>query len=238
MTDPMVTLLTALKIMLIAMIEFLIIFLCYWLIPIERRARFYSFITKRSYGVIEILGKGKKVTKHLANLFLDYATVRNGVFVLNPEFVYMKDGCPVIHYDEKDAFEPSKLSSGEEIKNILDKKALAQLPKQIKAALEFAGITELKKIIVGMPDIEKVYVKPIKLKKVRPKEKWRDPQMVKNIFMKQKALAESEAMVKTIRQLKILIYLAFAAGLLSLVMSYMNFDILSGGDVLKGLLGG
>ena len=215
-----------------AMIEFLIVFLCYWLIPMERRSRFLSFLTKRSYGVVEVVGKGKKITKHLVNLFEDFATVRGGVYVLDPAFVYTKDGAPVIHYDEKNAFEPRQFTSDVEVKKLLKSGDFKNLPKGVQEKLEKHGIKELRKILEESGEIKKIYLRPISMKADRPKKEIFDPQMVNAIFLKQKALAESEALVKVIRMLKMLLLAALACAAVAAALSFMNYDLLSGGDVL------
>lgn len=218
-------------------IEFLIVFFCYWLIPIEKRSRFVSFLTKKSYGVIKIMGKGKKITRHMVNLFLDYAVVRGGVFIFNPDLVYLEDGAPVLYYDEKDAFEPSKLSSDLKLKEVLDKDVFKTLPKNVQDALKIAGIDQLKKISEEIPEISKIYLSPVRLKKEKPREKVRDPQMVNAIFMKQKALAESEAWTKMIKQFKILMFATLISAAIAAALGFMCYDILSGGGVVQSLTG-
>lgn len=214
--------------------------LAYWLIPIERRARFLSVVTKKAYGIIEIVGKGKHITKHLANFFEDYAIVRGGVFVFNPDYVYIKDGARCIHFDEKDAFEPSDFTDSAKVRQMIKSE---DLPEGVRKIIEDAGIKEIKQKLLGtmfskgMPTIDKIYLTPVNMRKIQPKEKVRDPQMVNAIFMKQKALAESEALLKIINMLKILLLVAAGAAAIAAVLGYLNYDILSGGGLVKDLMG-
>lgn len=209
--------------------------LAYWLIPIERRSRALSMVTKKAYGVVEILGKGRNITKHLADFFEDYATVRKGVFFLNPDFIYKKDGANVIHFDEKDAFEPLDFTNRGKIRQILENK---DMPDSIRAVLEDAGIRQIRQIIKDMPAINKIYLMPVDFRKPKPEEKVRDPQMISAVFMKQKAIAEGGALIELVNMLKIMLVIAIGAALIAAAISYMNYDILTGGNMMKDLAGG
>ena len=214
-------------------VEVFIVIMSYvWFNP-YRRAWFMSKISRKAYGVVEIAGKGNEITTHLANFYEDYATVRDGVFFLDPNRVYWKDGARVIHYDENNAFQAisyeTKRTIGEALE--LSQKQLEKLtPSQQNAMIPV--------VERGYDQILRVYPEPAdmrakeKTSKDGVKESHFNPTMIKQIFLKQKAIAENDAWTKLMTTIKILIMLSIAGAAAAAAISYMNYDKLK---VLAGV---
>jgi hypothetical protein len=208
-------------------LELLILVICYFFFPIEKRARTLSFLTKKAYGVVEVVGKGRNITKHLTNFYRDFAYIRGGVYFLDPRFVYVKDGARCIHFDEKDAFTPVDFTSKANIKKMLKTTNFKDLPVKMRILMEEAGIKEIKKEIEQMPDIDKLYLQPVDMKRKKPKEKIKDPQMINAMFMKQKAIAESESLLKIMKFFKIILAVIAVAAVVAAAFGYINYDMVA-----------
>ncbi len=208
-------------------LEMLIIMVCYFFMPIYRRAKTLSFLTRKAYGVVEVVGKGRSITRHLTNFYKDYAIVRGGIFYLDPRYVFLKEGARCIHFDEKDAFEPIEFTGRAKIKKILESKDYKKLPKDIRKMIVEDGIEKLQKEMSEVGLIDQVFLQPVDMKRKKPKEKIKDPQMINAMFMKQKAIAESEAIVKILQLFKILLIVAAGASVIALALGYLNYDTLA-----------
>ena len=222
-------LVTIMWISLGVVIEFFIIMMAYLFFNMYRKAWFLSKITKKAYGVVEIAGKGGQITRHIANFYDDYATVRNGVYFLDPNKVYWKEGARVLHYDENDAFEALSLSQPSLLDNEI--KLSPAVLKKLSPSQQHALMPIVKE---GGEVIARVYLDPVKMT-VGDKGKDRsryDPAMIKQIFLKQKAIAENEAWSKFVQQIKVLLLIAVAGAVAAAAVSYMNYDKLK---VLAGV---
>lgn len=210
-------------------IEAFIVIMSYIWFNMYRRAWFLSKITRKAYGVVEVAGKGGQITRHLANFYDDYAVVRNGVFFLDPDKVYWKDGARVLNYDENDAFEAVKYSQAERTigrKLEFTKKELEKLTPSQQHAL-------VPLVEGGHDALLRVYLEPLSMTVKKGKtEKYTDPEMIKQIFLKQKAIAENDAWTKLMNQIKIMIIAAMAFAAIGAAIAYMNYDklkVLAGG---------
>jgi len=72
-------------------IGFLIAFLMFLLIEPFNRVNLLRTITKKNYGVIYLVGRGKQITTLIRNFDEDTIWVDNNVWVLEPTKIYRKD---------------------------------------------------------------------------------------------------------------------------------------------------
>jgi len=176
--------------------------LLYFLIPLENRAKFKSLLLKKPYGILEICGKGKEIRRHVVNFSKDYAIVEGKVFVLIPERVYRKSGVRCLHVNELDALDPIAFVGQE-----LNEKDIENLSD------------ELKRIITSNSVI---FSNPVSFEK-NPKEKYANPELIKAIFMKQKALAEAKTLFEE-KSFKFILFAVLVISALAIAFSYMNYD--------------
>lgn len=211
-----------------AIIEGLTIYLGSQIYPKSKRAKIMSKIwKKKKFGVVNVLCKGGFITQDVRDFNVDYATVREGAYFIDPEKVYITDGAPAIFYDEKDAFEAKALNVSQSERNVkLKKKKKLDLKKDLDKYNEFVKNPDLRtmltKLLTGekIQKIERVYLDPIEMKVVKgKKDAKRDPQMINQVFMKQKAVAENEAWNKLIKNMKMLLMIAAGAAVAAAALS-------------------
>lgn len=202
----------------------LTIFFCYFLIPLENRIKFANKLTRKNLGIVEVAGKGHELDTYVVNYDKRIGETKHKVFLLDPEEVYRKNGIKYIHFNELDALDPVMFrgkplprgkidealrSAGVVDQNIIDRmKAMAE-PKTTK---DKNGTVSTK-----------YYLFPVSYKKLKPKEQYKNPEMIKGVFMEQKALAEAKALLGD-KMFKYLLIGACVMAGLSFVSAFMLND--------------
>jgi len=206
-----------LMIVMIGMLEGLTIFFAYFLIPITNRIKFLNKLTRKNLGMIEIAEKGNDIRRYITNFSKRVAEVGNKIFVLLPEAVYYKDGVKCIHFNEVDAIDPATFKGSpareSEVVKML-KEAGHKIDKRIREELREVVTVEDKKIY---------FLNPVSMKKDKPKEEYKNPEIIKSIFMEQKALAETQALLSD-KMMRYLLIGACISGVLAMGMVFMNGD--------------
>jgi hypothetical protein len=183
------------------------VFFTYWLAPLGNRCRFLNFLTKRDYGIIEVAGKGKSISRDRADFRQEIAILGHEIYILDPDHVYTKEGVAAIHFNEVDAIRPISLTG----ENLTEEK-FRSLPPVIQ------------NLILSNPkDPLKIYLHSTSFEKRDPKEKYANPEMIDGIFMKQKSLAESQTLFED-RMFKMLLYICLAASVIAAILGYLNYD--------------
>ena len=195
----------------------LTIFLCYFLIPFTNRLKFINKLIRKNFGVVEVAGKGGEIDRYMVNFDKRIGETSTKVFLLNQDLVYRKDGIKYIHFNELDALDPVDFI-GEPIER-----------NKIDMALESVGIVDenvskdLKSKAKQDQKTKKFYLYPVSFKKLKPKEEYKNPEMIKGVFMEQKALAEAKALLSDKMMRYLLIGACICSGL-AFASSFMLND--------------
>ena len=131
-------------------------------------------------------------------------------------------GARVLHYDENDAFEAVVFKQDSTIADSLELTA-AQL-KKLTPSQQNALVPVVES---GHDKLQRVYLEPLKMNVIKKSAKDRaryDPDMIKQIFLKQKAIAENEAWSKFVKQIKMLLIAGMIFAALAAGVAYMNYD--------------
>lgn len=181
----------------------------YFFIPLITRANTISFLGRKNLGIVEIAGKGKSVTRSIVDFDQEVAVIGNGVFYLNPTKVYHKEGCPTLHFNEVDALEPVDYNAGK-----LTEAEFKEVPKCVQRLLK------------NKQHDFKIYLYPVSFEKDKPTDKYRNPELISSIFMKQKSLAEAQAMWNE-TNFKMLLIVSLVLGAAAAILAYQNYDALT-----------
>jgi len=181
----------------------------YFIFPIENRARLLSFVRRKPFGILRVVGKGKELERHIVSFDRDVAKFGNKAFILIPSRVYRQGGVRDIYYNELDAFRPTDL-----VGTALKKKDIEEIDD------------ERLKEFLNNPKIEKIYLNPVSFEKDRPKEEFANPELIEAIFHKQKALAEAKTLFEE-KAFKFILLAVIVISALAIAFAYMTYDKLN-----------
>jgi hypothetical protein len=185
-------------------IGFMVFFLgTYFLFPIDNRAKFFGFLTRRPLGILNIVGKGKEIRKHIISFANDFIVKENKMFVLVPKYIYREGGVRSIYVNELDALDPITL-----VGNTPTPEELNELPKDFQKLYALQG---------------KLHTKPVSFEKEASKDHAKNPELINSIFLKMKALAEASGLLD-VKKLTLLLIIAIGVGLLSAGVGYFVYS--------------
>jgi hypothetical protein len=195
----------------------LMVFLAYFLFPFDNRLKFLNKLTRGNKGVVEVAGKGNEIDKYVVDFNRRVGETKHKVFNLDPDCVYMKNGIKTIHFNELDALDPVQMRG-------------QPIPKdKLAGVLKVAGLIDkdIREELTGEVEKSKAnnkyYLFPVSYRKLKPKEQYKNPEMIKGVFMEQKALAEAKALTLD-KMIKYLCIAAAFGGGLAFVTGFMNSD--------------